>query len=147
MTAKQILEMIEQVSPDDVAGLDEIDLAVEVYVGNYSLVKTGVDANNQNDSDIYAPNGKIPEGVQLPPLGVIGKHFMVRRVKYTRSRDALKSIRPEGWSFSISDKGNCLYFSNGYSDKKVLSAGTLHTEELAELHAIIQAIEYERNNK
>lgn len=81
-----------------------------------------------------------------------------RAKQYTRSRDALKSIRPESMEvYSINnkyykdklEKGWCV----SYSVRKDLTT-TLQqfnhdpvapTEELAELSAIIQAIAYERS--
>jgi len=81
--------------------------------------------------------------------------------KYTRSRDALKSIRPEGWDISIYADHfygeppiwNCtigLHSKEGdvvtkefTSSSQATGEGML-TEELAELHAIVQAIAYER---
>lgn len=68
------------------------------------------------------------------------------------SRDALKAARPEGWKFSIKyDWAIERYVSSGCSDyKKPNNINTQYakvcspyleniTEELAELHAIIQA--------
>lgn len=64
----------------------------------------------------------------------------------TRSRDALKAIRPDGWfgmirffgEYSVCNINHVHPFGNADSQH-------LPTEELAELHAIIQAIEYERS--
>lgn len=67
--------------------------------------------------------------------------------KYTRSRDALKKIRPEGWDYA------CSYTDGGWAElwKKDNSwrcvAKKLPNAELAELHAIIQAIDQERSQK
>ena len=66
--------------------------------------------------------------------------------EYSRSRDALKAIRPTGYSISGAHqthagkfKGFCL------SPGKIYKPGPdLPTEELAELYAIIEAIEYEK---
>lgn len=66
--------------------------------------------------------------------------------QYTRSRDALKAIRPEGCVLSIQTSGTCAiwYKSNPFhADSNFVGEGK--TEELAELHAIIQAIDYERS--
>ena len=67
------------------------------------------------------------------------------RTKYTRSRDALKSIRPEDFIFvaTVSPKGT-IWGSNQFGDFETPVA--FATEELAELHAIIQAVEWSRNN-
>ena len=67
--------------------------------------------------------------------------------KYTRSRDALKSIRPEGFTDELSiyivKRGIVV---ESWFKKQITTPKFLPTEELAELHAIIQAIELERNN-
>lgn len=85
--------------------------------------------------------------------------------QYTRSRDALKKIRPPEWKFTVDhrigngkerfkgwkfcghawkhkgeyDKLGTVY---SYTDKNFLP-----TEELAELHALIQALEHDRGQK
>ena len=71
---------------------------------------------------------------------------------YTRSRDALKAIRPEGWYIKLDifsvpgkPKWTCECFNLTEGAGCFLSP-VLPTEELAELHAIIQAIEWEREN-
>lgn len=75
-------------------------------------------------------------------------------VQYCNDRNALKAIRPEGWYFDITNEDDLVYCGaykpNGYVYKKnfiFLESPTLLTETLAELHAIIQAIEWERNNE
>lgn len=72
-------------------------------------------------------------------------------MRYTRSRDALKAIRPRGWGFDIqthNHRGDVVSWRciAELCDKQVhFSSGVLLSEELAELHAIIQAIAYERD--
>jgi hypothetical protein len=72
-------------------------------------------------------------------------------IKYTRSRDALKAIRPEEWYIDLTQRKHWNEAivghrpSNTGSLQEVLTSPRLPTEELAELHAIIQAIEYERS--
>lgn len=122
ITAQKILKMIENVSLNDTAKMDEIDDLVHEYM-------TGVFPNRDYN----------------------------RVKKYTRSRDALKAIRPDVWVLTTS-------YITGYDHSKINgyhatmrkngdSLQALHysdslyaheTEELAELHAIIQAIDYER---
>jgi len=123
---KEILKLIETVDPDDSAALNEIDLAVHDYVSDPRI-----------------------------------SYLNAGRPKYTRSRDALKTIRPDGyWSCGAPSDTNRYNTEphdmvNGYSgictDNKMSFETTVDydpfpTEELAELHAIIQAIEWERNN-
>lgn len=66
------------------------------------------------------------------------------------SRDALKSIRPGEWQFehiNCEDRG--VYVAWLYSEQfeKGIGDKGCATEELAELHAIIQAIEYQRTQE
>src|SRR5262249_23630579 len=75
----------------------------------------------------------------------------VTEIKYTRSRDALKAIRPEGWFIGnmreyASREFMCGLYQRSSAEMEIVS-GDLPTEELAELHAIVQAIEYERRNR
>lgn len=78
--------------------------------------------------------------------------------RYTRSRDALKAIRPAGWWFYANDRLSAkgqegfeqfcaidtrLPFKQGIQEK--IDGQYCPTEELAELHAIIQAVEYDRS--
>lgn len=129
---QDLLNMIENVSPDDTAKLDEIDARVWCWLSDYRFAGTRHDrvfVLDENQCEIEKLNG-------------------VCTLKYTRSRDALKAIRPEGWCFIGGMVGK-------YADMtatKLLPETpefTAHqydlpTEELAELHVIIQVIEYER---
>ena len=74
---------------------------------------------------------------------------MVAYPEYTRSRDALKSIRPKKWPFiKISvDEGGISWASfsergMNANDQQTRIVGHLRSEELAELHAVVQVIEY-----
>ncbi|GAB3282945.1 hypothetical protein GCM10027347_59580 [Larkinella harenae] len=149
-TAAEILKLIETVDPDDTAKLDEIDAAVAKYLGS-TVMYFGDSAGNQEwvtvEYNIY---------------GVVTDYEAVKR--YTRSRDMLKAIRPEGWLVTIGQYptwGKDQWYSklehitdkfidvpnkamNGQSLYKTGYAGT---EELAELHALIQAIAYERGQE
>ena len=68
--------------------------------------------------------------------------------QFTRSRDALKEIRPKGWNFAILPLSDGTFCCRGsYGDPNRTDgpdSDNLRTEELAELHTIIQAIAYER---
>lgn len=126
-SAQKILTMIETVSPNDMAKLNEIDLAVDVFL---FPKEWGKSVTGRYCSPSRA--GEYPQ--------------------YTRSRDALKAIRPEGYSFNVffCYRGDKKYFlsSTGHMEKNPhvnpIHTPDLATEELAELHAIIQAIECER---
>lgn len=128
-----ILGMIGQVDPEDTSKLDEIDARVWCY-------KEGLDyagAVNGKHYFLLGEKYRVGEEDDHPSAP-----------EYTRSRDALKSIRPEGWVFEIKqypeDWRACL--SKGRLMKRVCASG-YKTEHLAELHVIIQAIAYERGNK
>ena len=68
--------------------------------------------------------------------------------QFTRSRDALKAIRPKGWNFAMLPLSDFTFLCQASHGDPNRTDGPesdhLGTEELAELHAIIQAIAYER---
>jgi hypothetical protein len=63
---------------------------------------------------------------------------------YTRSRDTLKSIRPQGHHFAVFSTGIAKAWKSK-NDEPIEAVAI--TEELGELHAISQAIEYERHSR
>ena len=116
---KDILKLIENVDPEDSAALDEIDYRVFKFIHGRAV-----------------PN---------------------RARRYTTSRDALKSIRPEGYTIWCLEGPNplltkeksaagwhCSLLKEAQWSSPHVDSEFLPTEELAELHAILQAIEYER---
>lgn len=152
MSAADILKMIETVDPTDTATLDEIDARVWCYLNSVTLKKPSKNMWKNFEDDYTTITYKDNEKEGLASCGwAAGTNHIQRFCKYTRSRDALKAIRPEGcWVERIiqhktSKSWDCTIAITGevfsVSDKAI----TLPTEELAELHAIIQAIEYERN--
>jgi len=123
-----ILYLIEHVLPDDTGQLDEIDTRVCAYVGwKQVLLAQEVLGWEHPSIGNSARLGKIPE-------------------LYTRSRDALKSIRVDGWFYDISsDKdGVDCYADRGGAN--LFEALEFKTEELAELWVIINTIEWSRDN-
>lgn len=133
MTSTEILKMIESVDPSDTSTLNEIDRLVWEWL-------TGKTAHGYFKEGWFEhlANGtrrKVPE--------------------YTRSRDALKAIRPEGWRLYVNQSAD--FKSNGsrlwsaaleYDKPNLTHRSKYHaTEELAELHAIIQAIDYNRKER
>lgn len=143
-----ILKMIEEVDPADTAKLDEIDARVWCWLNGYIYIP-------HNYSDTwnyrYKPDEKF-EGYICGSLGT-GEDAQ----KYTRSRDALKAIRPDGWLMNeifeykeVASLGTRHSWHVGlikkFPEEAVESPGLMPTEELAELHAIIQAIEWERTH-
>lgn len=130
MTAQELLKMIETVDPNDKAKLDEIDARVWCYINDREYFE-------HDDEKVWFY------------LGGIARTYVCYD-NYTRSRDALKQIRPDGWHPSVwTYDGGSRCIISGYVggvlyefDSKILK-----TEELSELHAIIQAIEHERTKK
>lgn len=127
---EKILQMIEQVKPDDTAMLDEIDARVSCYIHPHIEL---VEYNNGACHAIRNSDGFTG----MPP-------------QYTRSRDALKAIRPDGWDvlcfqqYEGENSFELMTLDNKVRTKEYLK---FPTEELAELHAIIQAIAYERGQE
>lgn len=132
----KILEMIENVAPDNTDALDEIDARVWCYNSNYYFIDNGNDTWSHSIYETSVP-------VHATPYGEIPHPFTVQR--YTRSRDALKMIRPKECKFTL------LPIEDGYrflirSLTLDIDSADLPTEELAELHAIVQAIKWERDH-
>jgi len=142
--AETILKMIETVQPDDTAKLDEIDARVWCLLKSKQFA--GMAICNLNYS-LRAHREGLPVYSYLEN----GKHCPTGpdNKAYTRSRDALKAIRPEGWicqGFFYNPATNvCGYtFSPPSRCFAVTGENGQGSEELAELHAIIQAIQHER---
>ena len=147
--AETILKMIETVDPADTAKLDEIDCRVYCYIETPDYEFVGIDYGRKY---IYA----FREGTRR------GRSSDFREVPYyTRSRDALKAVRPKGWIPRGDREGYeiaefcygwqfCLILlpdtpiGSRVNETRIIGNG--RTEELAELHAIVQAIEYERRS-
>jgi regulator of replication initiation timing len=133
MSAAEILQMIEEVSPDDTAKLDEIDARVIAYLHEWNADEVIEDYRDTKTAD---------------------NHYWQNNYKeYTRSRDALKTIRPEGWHvcghYALATAlgyAFTLFRHKDNSGHSVTGVGMIKTEELAELHAIISAIAWEREN-
>lgn len=145
MTAQELLKMIETVDPNDTAKLDEIDARFWCWINGHNFLYRGKekwpsmqDFIGSNRDNFYVRHGanEKQSGFDYVPT-------------YTRSRDQLKQIRPDGWKFlmclkPIERQWQCSMYDPQH-DGIYSQSPMLHTEELAELHAIIQAIEYERS--
>ena len=133
---KELLEMIEAVDPSDTAKLDEIDARVWVFLDKKKRRIIAGKIEQFISDDGY--------GFEAGWYGVSGSFCL----KYTRSRDALKAIRPNGWQwYASANRGMVTFvFHKGLHANPEAHGADLPTEELAELHAIIQAISYERQN-
>lgn len=130
--AQQRLSLIENVDPADTAGIDEIDKRTQAFLHGLDQEGTGAD--------------------QFGELRVWEMYSEDEYKPYTRSRDALGTIWPKGWLFGTTigsmdyNKFYCVGFKHEQWNTKV-SGAELGTKELAELHAILQAIEYERGER
>lgn len=132
---EHILRMIESVDPADTETLDQIDVLVTEYA---------------------TPNHFPVDGNGNPCTWEQQKAFLIRNgvnpaFPFTRSRDALKAIRPEGWELVIRTKDGFVFIEK-INDKdnipwKLFLSLKRQSEELAELHAIIKAIAYERGEE
>lgn len=141
----EILKMIETVDPSDKTVLDAIDKAVMSYLNQREYEWRDLDGDWGEHQATFVYWEADSEGTRYQVIGRV----------YTRSRDALKEIRPEGWVFDhFVHRAKCeipellSYSCTAYSPRwgfESLESEHLPTEELAELHAIIQAIEYERS--
>ena len=129
--------MIEGVDPSDTDTMDELDARVWCFINNEVYME------NVTENDY---GKKLTSHVRVK--GEYKKNKICRYSRYTRSRDALKSIRPDGWWFicAMHEEGCTCECAVFYEDDeiRIIESPELPTEELAELHAIIQAIEYER---
>ena len=138
-----ILRMIEKVDHKDEKALREIDARVHFW---HSLDIDGGALKN-----ICIQKNKVTAEKQTRNIwGVVSYSIDGDVPHYTTSRDAIKSIRPDG--LMVFDSGQDLVTGVWYYQfvgieqdlsKECYSAEIL-TEELAELHATIQAIAYER---
>jgi hypothetical protein len=120
----KILILIETVDPFDSAAMDEIDARVHSF--RHGLLFMGM--SETGTGFIYC-RGRAYGFLETPN-------------QYTRSRDALKAIRPAEWfPHLIKNPFGTWYGDNNNGD---YPSPALPTEELAELHAILQAIAYDR---
>lgn len=145
----ELLRLIETANPKNIEELDEIDALVWCWLHNERYI-----SHTGHSRITFEPRS-------IPCTATI---YGFARPKYTRSRDALKAIRPDGWSFEIKGKAgdtvqmpHCTVTSPGqwfarlrsqelldYTFNKIECVGAANTEELAELHATLQAIARER---
>lgn len=139
---KQILTMIEQVDPNNPQQLDEIDARVWCFINE----KTYLRHTSSEGYDCYGKKNQTGIFIEEHTETDLSRRYVPYShcEQYTRSRDAIKSIRPDGWYIQITtqqDGAYCVIWENIKS--AYLTTPILPTEELAELHAIIQAIAYD----
>jgi len=145
--AEKILKMIEAVDPVDSDTLDEIDARFHGIKCGGEFIEFGI-GNYKNPSAIYK---------DIAHKGA--ENFVTERdriPKVTRSRDALKAERSEGYNYSCgyewsSENGEFAFkfrtagmWKSGGANVRVKIYGL--TEELAELHTIVQVKQWEEEN-
>lgn len=161
MESKTILKMIEEVSPDDAAKLDEIDARVWCWLEGHKYIGLhwgGLGVSGYGTIDVESYEDKSGTKKPVPFSSSPFKN-------YTRSRSSLKSIRPDSWVMSSCGREKAYaesdlerkfpfwkrfwftFTQKDFSINQYNVCAYHEVEELAELHAIIQAIDYERKNK
>ena len=149
----KILQMIETVDPEDTAKLDEIDARVWCWMKGHDPELLVYELNQ--DGEAISEDRKQEFWKEYPLKNVQNPFAVYSSYRYTRSRDALKAIRPEGWWFECCLICDGTYMAELHNDRGcvdddegiTVKAWYRQNEELAELHAIIQAIAYERGLK
>lgn len=96
---QDLLTMIENVSPDDIGQLDEIDARVWILIKGY-FFKGRNDFMSDNHGGLYLNYTRKDTKTMYPQSFKVGETGKLRP-QYTRSRDALKAIRPEGGKFLL----------------------------------------------
>lgn len=134
---RHILKMIEclagyteaEIFRDHVNTLDEIDARFWCFFNGHKYAK-------HDRRAVYRLCEKTQCELPIDVIQVVGK--------VTRSRNALKAARPDGFVFvpTVSPKSH-IFGSNQFGD---FETPALPTEELAELHAITQARIWELEN-
>lgn len=139
-----ILKMIEEVDPNDTAKLDEIDFDVCMFV--YRLKRHTFHPTIKTNDEY---KGKFGSSWATDKNGDVIPNSCANHStwpEFTRSRDASKSIRPRNYVLkneTCTDEWACVELS-GVDIEINFKTPVLPNEYLAELHAIIQAIAYER---
>ena len=137
MEVKSLLTAISSAKVDDVQAMDRINEAVYCYVKQVEFVKRTYPA-----SDMITFKDK--DGV-----------FSAFCPQYHNDRNALKAIRPNGWTldsiiFYGSRSQNIKFWKaeihRSGEPSTVLASRGMPTEELAELYCIIAAIQHDRAN-
>jgi hypothetical protein len=150
VSAQEILKMIETVNHHHESKLDEIDARVWCYLKRFPVeAYEFIEAVEKEFSHWQI----IYRGSQ----GQLCWRTVNDIPDYTRSRDELKKLRMAGAGFSISGCYNFIAEVEKQKEENGMvyvgkwdwhfKSPMLPTEELSELHAIIQAIEFERTKE
>lgn len=142
MQTQELLRLIETVDHTDEAKLDELDARVHEYLG-FFWHGDGKSTEWKEWAGHWANYEGNKRGKGLCECST-QMDFSEDPKTYTRSRDALKAIRLDGWVCFASLIINCKrYIGYGFKRKKKIRTPDLPTEELAELHAVIQSMAFE----
>lgn len=158
---EKLLKLIEA-NPTKVAELYEIDARSWCYFNNKKLIEWPASVDFKNRKNVLFEDGFYHK----EDTNDSGRAFqrIWPHLQYTRSRDALKSARPEGLHLTIKTnyvdkekynycqgwieikRNSDTFYAGEYDhyDHEFYQNTGFVTEELAELHVIIQAIEWER---
>ena len=144
---EEILKMIEEVDPSDTAKLNEIDARVWCFINQKKYYGQMQKASLVDRKCFAYGNDAGPTHWCVVGERALNVWFADL---YTRSRDALKAIRPEGYAVKVESslfKNECFAWLLSEDMNTVFRAINMPTEELAELSTILQAINYERTKK
>lgn len=138
--AKELLTMIEAVSHDDNGQLSEINARFACLYANKEYYRHNGDGSDCRTIAFYKVSDPVND---FNCLGTVED--------YSRSRDALKATRPEGWIYTTtySDLGEReTALSNlNYNQSFIQAHNDINHEILAEFHAIVQAWIYVWENE
>jgi len=145
MSAKEVLELIENVDPEDDKALSNIDANVYVFLKLYKGFKVTI-----SGTSVHYRHEDWDDDCHTVLYHLFDHH------RYTRSLDAIVAIQPEGWMSRSNEyqENKTFKTKHGFearlikgTDICVISKSILPTEPLSRLHAAIQAIEWERENE
>ena len=154
--AATILRIIESEEPN----LSEIDAMVCEYLGGFTYFQSkhdcySVTIKGEEHSRLwphagayggYCPEtGKKKKFPKTFPYAQFRNYGPLDCPSFTTSRDTIKAIRPEGWYFNINWALSDLIEVVGMGGLGVRPVARHTSEELAELHCVIQAISHERS--
>lgn len=126
---EKILKLIEETNGVDPQQLHEIDGRVWCYLNGYNFA--GVRHDRIYKVDEFQCEIEIFNGVC--------------KLKYSSSRDALKKIRPKDYILEVCTANSWGTASlSGINNENFIECPFVCSEEMAELHVIIQAIAKER---
>ncbi len=137
MKVAEILKMIESVDHTDNASMWKVDCYVEAYIRNVPIIRWPHKVTWKHWTD----GSYDKEYIEM--ASVDHPHFAsVSPKPFSRSRAALKILRPEGWkvksiecNHSFEDLYSCTLFRK---EGEYISSKLHKTEELAELYAIVK---------